>query len=91
MLKNLVLCSLIRIFVHEITTNVDMTRTGTIYNALNMRGLQEIPPPVSRNHIKIRYTLRGALCALSMTRDWYLSYLAIKRGGPHRFFVSINK
>ena len=37
-----------------------------------MRGLQEIPPPVSRNHIKIRYTLRGALCALSMTRDWYL-------------------
>ena len=50
-----------------------------------MRGLQEIPPPVSRNHIKIRYTLRGALCALSMTRDWYLSYLAIKRGGPHRF------
>ena len=73
------------IFANRISTNVDMQRTETIYNALNMRGLQEIPPPVSRNHIKIRYTLRGALCALSMTRDWYLSYLAIKRGGPHRF------
>ena len=68
-----------------------MNRTETINNALNMRGLQEIPPPVSRNHIKIRYTLRGALCALSMTRDWYLSYLAIKRGGPHRFLAPINK
>ena len=44
MLKNLVLCSLIRIFVHEITTNEDMNRTETIYNALNMRGLQEITP-----------------------------------------------
>ena len=73
------------IFANRISTNVDMQRTETIYNALNMRGLQEIPPPVSRNHIKIRYTLRGALCALSMTRYWYLSYLAIKRGGPHRF------
>ena len=68
-----------------------MKMQNMTYNTLNMRGLQELPPPVSRNHIKIRYTLRGALCALSMTRDWYLSYLAIKRGGPHRFLVSINK
>ena len=85
MLKNLEVSIKCTIFANRITTNVDMTRTGTINNALNMRGLQEIPPPVSRNHIKIHYTLRGALCALSMTRDWYLSYLAIKRGGPHRF------
>ena len=27
------------------STNEDMTRTETIYNALNMRGLQEITPP----------------------------------------------
>ena len=40
LLENLVLCSLIRIFVHEITTNVDMQRTEAIYNALNMRGLK---------------------------------------------------
>ena len=27
------------------STNEDMTRTGTIDNSLNMRGLQEITPP----------------------------------------------
>ena len=31
-------------FANRLTTNVDMTRTGTINNALNMRGLQELPP-----------------------------------------------
>ena len=33
------------IFANRLTTNEDMNRTGTIYNALNMRGLQELPPP----------------------------------------------
>jgi len=51
-------------FANRLTTNVDMQRTGTINNALNMRGLQKLPPPVYRNHIKTRHTLRGALCAL---------------------------
>ena len=32
------------IFANRLTTNVDMQRTGTINNSLNMRGLQELPP-----------------------------------------------
>ena len=32
------------IFANRLTTNEDMNRTGTIYNALNMSGLQELPP-----------------------------------------------
>ena len=46
-LKILVVTKTFPIFVHDKSTNEDMTRTGTINNALNMRGLQEITPPQS--------------------------------------------
>jgi hypothetical protein len=32
-----------------------MIRTGTINNALNMRGLKEIPPPICRNFINSKF------------------------------------
>ena len=34
------------IFANRLTTSVDMKRTGIINNSLNMRGLQEITPPL---------------------------------------------
>jgi hypothetical protein len=46
MLENLEVSEKCTIFANRLTTNEDMTRTGTIYNALNMRGLQEITPPL---------------------------------------------
>jgi hypothetical protein len=40
-------------FANKLTKNVDKTQTGTINNALNMRGLQELPPPYLQ---KLTYT-----------------------------------
>lgn len=44
------------IFANRLTTNVDMQRTGTINNSLNMRGLQELPPPICRNNVNNKFT-----------------------------------
>ena len=44
------------IFANRITTNEDMKRTEAIYNALNMRGLQELPPPICRNNVNNKFT-----------------------------------
>ena len=38
--KNFVVTKTFPIFAEDKSTNVDMTRTGTINNALNMRGLK---------------------------------------------------
>ena len=32
-----------------------MNRTGTINNSLNMRGLQELPPPICRNYVNSKF------------------------------------
>jgi hypothetical protein len=38
--ENFVITFLFATFAKDKSTNEDMTRTGTIYNALNMRGLK---------------------------------------------------
>ena len=49
-----------------------MQRTGTIYNALNMRGLKEMPSPICRNYIHSKF-LRTAKPSLALLHQAHAS------------------
>ena len=72
------------IFANRLTTNEDMNRTGTIYNTLNMRGLQELPPPICRNYInkyRLGTEIHNSHRTLVATRPPAASGLCLLRQG----------
>ena len=68
-----------------------MTRTGTIYNALNMRGLQEITPPICGNYVNKHHLgteIHNSHRTLVATRPPAASGLCLLRQG---FLVFVAK
>ena len=50
-----------------------MTRTGTINNALNMRGLQELPPPICGNYVNKHHLSTRKLAEPALLHQAYVS------------------
>lgn len=60
------------IFAKDKSTNEDMNRTEAINNSLNMRGLQEITPPICGNYVNNKF-LRTAKPSLALLLQAYAS------------------
>lgn len=50
-----------------------MTRTKAIYNALNMRGLQELPPPIYGNYVNNHHLSIRKLAEPTLLHQAYAS------------------